>query len=217
MLGRRQSIEQVVHMMPPADAPSAATGHQRSNRCLTPQGRHTNLIDRPGFAHMTQLPAPYSAATAVVLPDWIDNNGHMNVGYYHVVFDIASEPFFEFLGLNREFRRRTGSSTFALESHLNFLREVRQGDSLRFEARLLDFDHKRIHFYQEMFHATEGYLAASYESLSVHVNMAQRRTSPMPDELSRRLAEVKLAHANLPRPWQVGHVISAHPSRQAGD
>ncbi len=162
---------------------------------------------------MTQLPAPFAAATATVLPGWIDNNGHMNVGYYHVVFDIAAEPFFEFLGLNQEFRQRTGASTFALESHLNFLREVKEGAPLRFEARLLDFDQKRIHFYQEMFHGTEGYLAATYESLSVHVDMAQRRTAPMPDELSARLAAVKQAHAHLPRPWQVGHVISAHPKR----
>ena len=40
---------------------------------------------------MTQLPAPFADATATVLPGWIDNNGHMNVGYYHVVFDIAAE------------------------------------------------------------------------------------------------------------------------------
>jgi len=64
-----------------------------------------------------------------------------------------------------------------------------------------------------MFHATEGYLAASYESVSVHVDMAQRRTSPMPPALLERLAEVKQAHAALPRPWQVGHAMSAHPPR----
>lgn len=162
---------------------------------------------------MMTLPAPFSAATAVVLPEWIDNNGHMNVGYYHVIFDIAAGPFFHFLGLGREYRQRTGASTFALESHLNFLREVKEGDPLRFEARLLDYDHKRIHFYQEMFHGTEGYLAASYESVSVHMNFALRRTSPMPETLIAHLAEVKSAHAVLPRPWQVGHAISAHPPR----
>ncbi len=64
-----------------------------------------------------------------------------------------------------------------------------------------------------MFHATEGYLAATYESLSVHVDMAQRRTAPMPEVLSARLAQVMKAHASLPRPWQIGHVISAHPKR----
>jgi acyl-CoA thioester hydrolase len=148
-----------------------------------------------------------------VRPEWIDYNGHMNVGYYHVAFDIAAEEFFQFLGFTPEFRQQHDSTTFALESHLNFLREVKEGDPLRFEARLLDHDAKRIHFYQEMFHADEGYLAASCESLSAHVNQRARRTAPMPQELIERLGRIKEAHATLPRPWQLGHVISAKPLR----
>jgi len=158
-----------------------------------------------------EIETPFSAATAVVLPEWIDYNGHMNVGYYHVAFDLASDLFFDWLGFTQEFRKRHGSTTFALESHLSFVREVKEGDPLRYEARLVDFDYKRVHFYQEMFHATEGWLAATYESLSVHVDVAQRRTAPMPDELQRRLARILEAHSRLPRPWQIGHAISAHP------
>lgn len=160
------------------------------------------------------LPAPFDAASAVtVRPEWIDYNGHMNVGYYHVAFDLAAEDFFRFLGFTPEFRRLHDATTFALESHLNFLREVKEGDRLRFEARLLDHDAKRIHFYQEMFHATAGYLAASCESLSAHVSQSARRTAPMPPALLERLARVKAAHAALPRPWQIGHVIAARPLR----
>jgi len=159
------------------------------------------------------IPAPFGSAGGVVRPEWIDYNGHMNVGYYHVAFDVAADEFFEFLGLTADFRREQRCTTFALESHLNFLREVKEGDALRFEARLLDHDAKRIHFYQEMFHATEGYLAASCESLSAYVSQDTRRTAPMPDALSARLTRVREAHALLARPWQVGHVISARPLR----
>lgn len=159
------------------------------------------------------IPTPFASAGAVVRPEWIDYNGHMNVGYYHVVFDLAAEEFFDFLGLDASFRERHGTTTFALESHLNFLREVKEGDPLRFEARLLDHDAKRIHFYQEMFHAREGYLAASCESLSAYVSEAARRTAPMPQALLERLAQVKAAHGALARPWQIGHVISARPLR----
>lgn len=152
---------------------------------------------------------PFSQATARVLPEWIDHNGHMNVGYYHVAFDTAAGPFFEWIGLTDEIRRAHHSSTFALESHLTFAREVREGDPLRFEARLIDHDAKRIHFYQEMFHGTEGWLAATYESLSIHMDMRTRRPAPMPEALQRRVAEVLDAHRSLPRPWQLGHVMSA--------
>ena len=163
-----------------------------------------------------QIPAPFDNARDVVRPEWIDYNGHMNVGYYQVVFDLAADAFFDFLGLTQDFRKRHGSTTFALECHANFLREVKQGDPLRFEARLLDFDAKRIHFYQEMFHGTEGYLAASQESLSSHVSMATRRTAPFPEELLGKLAAIKAAHAVLPRPWQVGHGITAQGLKKAG-
>jgi acyl-CoA thioester hydrolase len=160
------------------------------------------------------IPVPFVAAPKIVVrPDWIDYNGHMNVGYYHVAFDLAAEDFFQFLGFTPEFREQIQGTTFALESHLNFLREVKQGDALRFEARLLDFDAKRIHFYQEMFHAAEGYLAASCESLSAFVSQATRRTAPIPAALLEHLAAATLAHAALPLPWQVGHVISAKPLR----
>lgn len=155
------------------------------------------------------IETPFAAGSAVVLPEWIDNNGHMNVGYYHVAFDQASDPFFEWLGLTPEFRKRTNCSTFALESHLTFVRELREGAPLRVEARLLEFDHKRIHFYSEMFHGTEGWLAATFESLGVYVDMSKRRTTTMPPELLQRLEEVYHAHLSLPKPWQVGHVISA--------
>jgi acyl-CoA thioester hydrolase len=157
----------------------------------------------------THIPTPFPCAPHVVQPGWIDYNGHMNVGYYHVVFDMAVTPFFEFLGLTKAFREQNGSTTFALEAHENFLREVKEGDPLRFEARLIDFDAKRIHYYHEMFHATEGYLAASIECLSAHVSEATRRTAPMPAGLLARLAAIKMAHAVLPRPWQLGHVIQA--------
>ena len=159
------------------------------------------------------IPTPFASGGAVVRPEWIDYNGHMNVGYYHVAFDVAADEFFEFLGLTPEFRREHRCTTFALEAHLNFLREVKEGDRLRFEARLLEHDAKRIHFYQEMFHATEGYLAASSESLSAYVSQETRRTAPMPEVLSARLAAVHATHASLPRPWQIGHVISARPLR----
>jgi acyl-CoA thioester hydrolase len=157
------------------------------------------------------MDTPFSRATATVLPAWIDYNGHMNVGYYHVVFDIAAEPFFVWLGLTPEFRRQHACSTFALQSQLHFQREVKVGDKLRFESRLINVDNKRIHFYQEMFHAEAGYLAATYESLSVHMDMNLRRSAPMPDVLYQRMQDVLAAHKALPQPWQVGHLFGVKP------
>ncbi|KPK08716.1 MAG: hypothetical protein AMJ64_02610 [Betaproteobacteria bacterium SG8_39] len=157
------------------------------------------------------IQTPFAEARAVVRPEWIDYNGHMNVGYFSVVFDIAADAFLEFLGFTQDFRRQYGSTTFALEQHLNFLREVNQGDTLRFEARLLDYGEKRFHFYQEMFCVGDDRPAASCEGLSAHVSTKTRKTAAMPEVLLERLAAIKQAHAVLARPWQVGHVISVRP------
>ena len=162
------------------------------------------------------LATPFAVATARVRPEWIDRNGHMNVGFYHVVFDRAAVPFFDWLGLTQAFRDEYGGSTFALETHLGFLRECREGVELRFEARLLAFDRKRLHFYQEMFRVEDGERAATYECLSSYVDMRTRRTAPMPQTLSARLAQVLDAHRALARPWQIGHRIGTPPGIDTG-
>lgn len=167
----------------------------------------------PAPAPRFEIPAPFVAPEVVVRPEWIDNNNHLNVGYYHVVFDEAASPFFRFLGMTREYRTEHDATVFALESHLTFLREVTEGDRLRLEAQLLDYDYKRIHFFVRMFHAEAGYLAATCESISSHVDRTARRTAPMADTLQARLAAILDVHGKLPRPPQVGHVISTRPRR----
>lgn len=156
------------------------------------------------------IQTPYVAPPCAVLPDWIDHNGHMNVGYYLVAFDNASETFFHFLGFTPEFRRENHATTFSLENHLHHVREVTSGDPLRFEFRLIDANEKRFHFYVEMLHATSGHIVATHEGISAHVDTRTRRTALMADALIQRMQAVKAAHAVLPRPWRVGHVMSVN-------
>ncbi len=79
---------------------------------------------------MGDLPAPFDAYRTVVRPEWIDDNGHMNMGYYVVVFDLATDEWMRFVGLDREHRRAREVTTFCLEAHVTYHREVRAGDPL---------------------------------------------------------------------------------------
>lgn len=142
-----------------------------------------------------------------VRSEWIDHNQHMNMGYYLVVFDFATDAWFDHLGLTRAHREAHGVSTFSLEGHITYRREVGSGDPLRFTTRLLAFDEKRIHYFHEMYHADDGYLAATNELMSLHVSQATRRAAPMADAVRDRLAEILAAHSALPRPPQVGRVM----------
>jgi acyl-CoA thioester hydrolase len=163
------------------------------------------------------LSAPFDAYRDVVRSDWIDHNQHMNMGYYMVVFDLATDAFFEHVGLDRPYRRRENVTTFSLEGHITYQREVREGDPLRFTTRLIDFDAKRIHYIHEMYHAEEGYLAATNELMSLHVSQETRRSAPMADDAMARLAEVKAAHDALPPSPYVGRIIGlkAKPTTQS--
>ena len=151
--------------------------------------------------------APFDEHRDVVRPEWIDDNGHFNMGYYVVAFDLATDAWLDHIGLSASERAQSGATTFTLESHVNYLRELREAAPLRFTTRLLAFDQKRIHYFHEMFHATEGFLAATNELMSLHVKLATRRGAPMAPEVLARLADVLSLHETLPLPPQVGRRI----------
>lgn len=156
---------------------------------------------------MTDLAAPFEGYRDVVRPEWIDHNQHMNMGYYLVVFDLATDEFLRWVGLDEAHRRVRQVSTFCLEAHVTYHREVRAGDGLRFATRLLAYDAKRIHYFHEMYHAREGYLAATNELLSLHVSQATRRAAAMAPEILERLGRIQAVHDTLAGPPQVGRVI----------
>jgi len=157
---------------------------------------------------MSDIEAPFERYRDRVRPAWIDHNGHMNMGYYVVVFDLASDMFLHWLGLDPEHRRSQRVTTFAAEAHVTYHREVGVDAPLAFSTRLLGFDAKRIHYFHEMRHAEEGFLAATNELLSLHVSQETRRVAPMAPALLERLERIRAAHAALPLPPQVGRVIA---------
>jgi acyl-CoA thioester hydrolase len=157
--------------------------------------------------------APFAEYRDVVRPEWIDHNRHMNVGYYLVVFDYATDAFLAWVGLDAAYRARDRVTTFCLEAHVTYHREVRSGDPLRFTTVLLGHDAKRVHYIHTMYHAAEGYLAATNELMSLHVSLATRRGAPMAADVLTRLGQIQAAHDRLPRPAQAGRRIGlAAPS-----
>ena len=152
-------------------------------------------------------PAPLDLCHDVVRPEWIDYNGHMNVAYYLLAFDNAADVFFNHIGLDSAYRQEVGRGPFAVECHITYQREVMAGDPLRIAAQVIGYDEKRIHFFQWMFHADQGFVAATTEWLSLHVDLGVRRVAPMPAAILRRLAEVHAVHRRLPPPPELGRRV----------
>ena len=156
---------------------------------------------------MTDIEAPFDRYRDMVRSDWVDHNRHMNMGYYLVVFDFATDEFLSWVGLDAAHRRAQQVTTFCLEAHVTYHREVGAGDPLRLTTQLLAHDEKRIHYIHAMYHAAEGYLAATNELMSLHVSEVTRRGAPMAPTVLDRLARIQNAHDALPRPPQAGRTI----------
>ena len=150
---------------------------------------------------------PLTLHEETVRPEWLDYNGHMNLAYYLLAFDHASDKFLDHVGLGAAYARATRGSIFVLETHLVYRREMRGGDTMRFSTQLLSHDAKRIHLMHRMHHARDGFLAAVNELMALHVNLDTRRAAPIPAEVMARLKTLQAAHDRLPRPEEAGRAI----------
>ena len=157
---------------------------------------------------MTDLPAPFVSSLMRVEPQWIDYNGHLNMAYYNVLFDRAVDEVYELLGIGVTYLKERNHSTFTAEAHVRYLRELHEGDPVRATFQLLDYDSKRIHYFQQLFHATEGWVSATSENMTLHVDMAAKKVTPFPETALRTLARMKAAHARLPVPEAAGRRIA---------
>ena len=142
-----------------------------------------------------------------VRSEWIDYNGHMNVAYYVLAFDEATDRFQDVLGLDANYRQTSGSSTFALEMHVNYVREIHQDAPYLITTRMLDADHKRIHLFHEMWHSDEGWLAATNEVLTMHIDLEARRSIAFPQAVQQHINRTLASHSVWPRPEQAGRNI----------
>ncbi|WP_431285330.1 acyl-CoA thioesterase [Humitalea sp. 24SJ18S-53] len=118
---------------------------------------------------------------ATVRPEWVDHYGHMNLAYYLVVFDIATDVQWPVLGLGAGLRARN-LGTFAAETWVGYTREVTLGMPLACDSAVLAHDGKRLLVRHRMRHAEEGWLAAENEVLFLCVDLVARKVSGWPPE-----------------------------------
>jgi len=164
------------------------------------------MLDRTDFEPV--FFAPFVSSIMRVEPGWIDYNGHLNMAYYNVLFDRAVDEAYRLIGIGEQYRADHQNSMFSAEVHLRYLRELHADDPVRVTFQLLAYDSKRLHFFQQLFHATESWVAATSENLSLHVDMERRRVAPFPPEALRGLGRMRQSHAQLPRPEAAGRRIA---------
>lgn len=148
---------------------------------------------------------PFRSSTYTVRPEWIDYNGHMNMAYYSVIFDEAADELYPEIGFGPDYQK-TGFTTYTAEFHICYLRELHLGDKVNITLQLIDYDEKRFHTYQEIWHE-DGWCAATGEAMGLHIDQSGPRVAPMPAKILDKLGKLHDAHKNIPRPERVGRGI----------
>jgi acyl-CoA thioester hydrolase len=138
--------------------------------------------------------------TEDVRPEWIDYNGHLNEGYYVVVFGHATDAVMARLGMTPQYLVDTATSLYTVEAHVRYLDEVPAGARLEVRSAVIGVTGKLLWLWHEMWSA--GRLRATEEVLAVHVDTRAGRSCPFPDELRAR-AEALL----VPPPEQASRRI----------
>jgi acyl-CoA thioester hydrolase len=150
-------------------------------------------------------PAPLRLHETTVAPQWVDYNDHLSEWAYLLVFGDAADAFFRYVGVDEGYRA-AGRSLYTAETHLHHRREARLGEELRLTLQVLGTDAKRLHIAHEMFNAA-GERIATGEQMLLHVDTRTGKVTPFPGELAGRLRRIVAAHAALPVPDYVGHVM----------
>jgi len=157
------------------------------------------------------MSSPFLSSRMHVRPEWIDHNGHLNMAYYNVLFDLGSDEAFLALGMGPEYARRRGLTTYAAEVHIRYLRELLVDAPVTVTYQLIDHDEKRLHAWQEIRHA-DGWTAATCELLTLHVDRSGPKVAPFPPDVAARIERMAAAHAALPRPAMLGRPMGLRRS-----
>ncbi|MEZ0152488.1 MAG: thioesterase family protein [Candidatus Reddybacter sp.] len=145
--------------------------------------------------------------TITVEPEWVDYNGHMNLAFYVLAFDKATDNFYDQLGIGLDYRAEQDSSMFTLGINVDYLREVFQGDGLMITTQLLEVDKKRLRYIHQMYQGGDDSPVALNECLAIHVNMSSRKSEPFPETTKARIAKVMAFHQGMAQPASAGRLL----------
>ena len=153
-------------------------------------------------------PTLFLSSVMQIEPSWIDYNGHLNMAYYNVMFDRAIDELWLQLGIGPGYMKERNGSTFSAECHVRYLREIHVGDPVQVSILLVAADEKRLHTFEELRHATEGWLSATSENMTIHIDMTARKTAPFPSDIRARVGALANAHSTIARPEAIGRRIT---------
>jgi|TARA_B110000263_G_C15137930_1_gene431979 acyl-CoA thioester hydrolase len=117
-----------------------------------------------------------------IIKDWIDYNGHMNLSYYILVFDSGAEVILSKFEMGEHSAKTTKKSTMVVETHTNYLKEIKENEEVTVSLSYFNHDKKRLHYKLEMHEKSTNSLSATTEVLALYMNLNERKVSEFEKE-----------------------------------
>jgi acyl-CoA thioesterase FadM len=129
----------------------------------------------------------------LVTPWEIDVTGQSAMSHYIHRFSAANSQLTAFFGMTPAYMReqRIGFSTF--EFQLAFTGELRAGDPVIVKSALVHLGNSSMRTLHRMFNARTETLVATLSQMGVHLDMAARRPTPLPEALRERAKALLVA------------------------
>ena len=120
--------------------------------------------------------------TKKIIKEWTDYNGHMNLSYYILVFDIGAEVILSKFKMGEHSAKTTKKSTMVVETRTTYNQEVKEGDEVDVFISYFDHDNKRLHYKLEMFDKAKNTLSATTEILALYIDLSIRKVAEFEPE-----------------------------------
>ena len=120
--------------------------------------------------------------TQKIIKEWTDYNGHMNLSYYILVFDIGAEVILSKFKMGEHSAKTTKKSTMVVETHTTYNQEVKEGDEVDVFISYFDHDNKRLQYKLEMYDKAKNTLSATTEILALYVDLNIRKVAEFEPE-----------------------------------
>ena len=120
--------------------------------------------------------------TRKIIKEWTDYNGHMNLSYYILIFDIGAEAILSKFKMGEHSAKTTKKSTMVVETHTTYNQEVKEGDEVDVVLSQFDHDNKRLHYKLEMYDKAKNTLSATTEVLSLYIDLNIRKVAEIEKE-----------------------------------
>ena len=127
-------------------------------------------------------------ATQKILKKWTDFNGHMNVAYYLLIFDIYGADklmnIFEIGELSAKIKKK---SMMIVETNITFNRELIKNDKVDINLVYFDHDKRMLNYKLEMINKKNNQISATIEILSIYVDLIKRKITSFDNKKLKKM------------------------------